>query len=113
MLRRISEKPDCLNRLADNGFFFEVTRNGTVVASVGVEIINDTGHMHMIVHKTTHNILKTIIGIWDQLVSFCKDNGCSRLVASSSTKEPEKFRKFINCFGFTDMQEIYVATQEI
>ena len=53
--------------------------------------------LHCDVHKWSKDIFRDMLEIWDQLISFLKDNGISEIFIYANTSMPYKFA---NMFGF-------------
>lgn len=109
-------KPDCFNFLPDSAFFFEVVGKKGIHAHFGVELSPPVAHIHLVLGRASKDSLVAAKKDgFPHVVTFCKEMGCSRLVASKGgeNEDLDKFKRLIAHFGFNDPQKAYIAIQEV
>lgn len=116
MLNKLSFRPGVFDYLPDcqDNLYFEVTAEDLHCAFVAVQVVLDTGHIHIQVPKWTKIAGKMIVQDFQKLKEILIRMGVKTLVASNENiEDEERWTKFIELFGFPAPDKILVSTREI
>ena len=107
------QKPKEFDRLPNNCICLLSRNNGSNIAYIGLDIVNDQAGIHFHSIKWSHNGFKTLRKDWKVLVKFLFNEGVRYIIATNDDVNDDRWHKFIKLFGFPEPSLVKISKLEI
>ena len=113
MVKYLSNKP--WHHLGDleNCYWLELAKTGKVYAYVAIKQADETANIHVEVVEWSHNIMKEALEDWQTVKRYCKQLGIKTIFVPGQKTLSSTWPRFVKLFGFSSVERILIAKQEI
>ena len=113
MIKQLPNKPQHYLGELENCHWIEGTKDDIIYGYVAIKQADETANIHMEIIKWSHNIMREALIDWENVKGLCKHLGIKTIFVPGQQEIDSTWTKFVKLFGFSDIEQILIAKQEI